>query len=155
MLMLAGQLGLVPAGGEALGFTGVRLAIAVVGNFFFGALMTLGIGLYGPCLILVSLLGLSPAAAFPIMMGACAFLMPAASARFIEAESYAPRAALGLTLGGIPAVLLAAFLVKSLSLYAVRWLVVVAVTYTAWALLASARREPAAAEAVGAVAEGT
>src|SRR5439155_24667965 len=61
----------------------------------FGALMTLGIGLYGPCMILVSLLGLTPTAAFPIMMGSCAFLMPVASARFIKLDRYDVRAALG------------------------------------------------------------
>jgi uncharacterized membrane protein YfcA len=101
--------------------------------------MTLGIGLYAPCLILVSLLGMAPTAAFPIMMGACAFLMPVASVRFIEAGSYDPRAALGLSIAGVPAVLVAAFIVKSLPLAAVRWLVVVVVVYTAFALLRSAR----------------
>jgi uncharacterized membrane protein YfcA len=117
-----------------------------VGNFVLGALMTLGIGLYGPCLILISLLGMAPSAAFPIMMGACAFLMPVASARFTKAESYDPRAAVGLALGGVPVVFAAAFLVKSLPLAAVRWLVVVVVVYTAISLLLSARAGRGAAE---------
>ena len=46
--------------------------------------MTIGIGLYAPCMIMVSLLGMNPIAAFPIMMGSCAFLMPVASLRFIR-----------------------------------------------------------------------
>ncbi len=138
-LMLASQLEIVPGGGEALALTGARLALGLVGNFVLGALMTLGIGLYGPCLILVSLLGMAPASAFPIMMGACAFLMPVASARFTKAESFDPKASLGLALGGVPAVLAAAYLVKSLPLGAVRWLVVVVVVYTAISLLLSAR----------------
>ena len=100
--------------------------------------MTIGIGLYAPCMILVSLLGMDPRAAFPIMMGSCAFLMPVAGMRFIRAGSYSPKAAVGLALGGIPAVLLAAFLVKSLPLAAVRWLVVCVVLYTAAAMLRSA-----------------
>jgi hypothetical protein len=41
--------------------------------------MMLGIGYYAPCLIMISLLGMDPKAAFPIMMGACAFLMPVGS----------------------------------------------------------------------------
>jgi uncharacterized membrane protein YfcA len=139
-LMLMSQLDLFPAGGESLGLSGARLAVGVGGSFVFGALMTLGIGFYAPCLILVSFLGMSPTAAFPIMMGACAFLMPVGSARFVRAGSYSPRAALGLTLGGIPAVLVAAFLVKSLPLAAVRWLVVIVVVYTAAAMLRSAAR---------------
>jgi uncharacterized membrane protein YfcA len=143
-LMLMTQLELVPGGGEALGLTGGRLVIGLVGNFVLGALMTLGIGLYGPCLIMISLLGMSPKSAFPIMMGACAFLMPVASARFIRAGSYDPKASLGLSTGGIPAVLLAAYLVWSLPISSVRWLVVVVVVYTAVALLRAARhaREP-------------
>ena len=133
--------GLVPGGGSALALTGSRLVIGVVVNFILGALMTLGIGLYAPCMILVSLLGLNPTSAYPIMMGSCAFLMPVASVRFIRAGSYSPRIALGLLLGGIPAVLIAAFIVKSLPLTAVRYLVVVVVLYTSINLIRAARRE--------------
>jgi len=137
-LMLMAQFDLFPAGGEALGVRGTRLGLALAGNFTFGALMTLGIGLYAPCMILVSLLGMDPKAAFPIMMGSCAFLMPVGSLRFIGAGSYSRRAALGLTLGGVPAVLLAAYVVKSLPLGAVRWLVIAVVLYTAAGLLRAA-----------------
>jgi uncharacterized membrane protein YfcA len=97
--------------------------------------MTLGIGAYAPIMILVSLLGMNPTAAFPIMMGACAFLMPTASAQFIRKQKYDLRAALGLTVGGIPGVLIAAYIVRSLPLAAVRWLVVLVVVYTAISLL--------------------
>ncbi|MFY9609777.1 MAG: sulfite exporter TauE/SafE family protein [Blastocatellia bacterium] len=137
-LMLMTQLNLFPGGGVALGLEGRRLWIGLIGNFTLGALMSLGIGLYAPCLILISLLGMAPTTAFPIMMGSCAFLMPVASARFIRKGSYDLRAALGLALGGIPAVLIAAFIVKSLPLSAVRWLVVVVVVFTAIAMLRSA-----------------
>ena len=73
------------------------------------------------------------------MMGSCAFLMPLASLRFLKAEAFSVRPALGLALGGIPAVLIAAFIVKSLPLVAVRWLVVVVVLYAAYGLLRAAR----------------
>jgi uncharacterized membrane protein YfcA len=140
-LMLMTQLNLFPAGSDALGVRGVKFVIAVGGNFMLGALMTLGIGLYAPCMILISLLGMNPTTAFPIMMGSCAFLMPVGSLRFIREQSYSLRAALGLAIGGIPGVLLAAFIVKSLPLYAVRWLVIVVVVYTAVTMLRSARAE--------------
>ena len=140
-LMLMTQLNLFPGGGEDLGVRGVRLALALGGNFMLGALMTLGIGLYAPCMILVSLLGMNPTAAFPIMMGSCAFLMPVGSLRFIRERSYSLRPALGLAIGGIPGVLLAAYIVKSLPLYAVRWLVIVVVLYTAITMLMSASSE--------------
>jgi uncharacterized membrane protein YfcA len=150
-LMLMTQLQLVPGGGDALGVRGVPLVVAIAGNLVLGALMTLGIGLYAPCMILVSLLGMSPRAAFPIMMGSCAFLMPVGGMRFIREGSYHLRAALGLTLGGLPAVLLAAYIVKELPLYAVRWLVIAVVLYTAagllWAAFRGARDEPAEAPA--------
>ena len=140
-LMLMTQLNLFPGGGEALGVRGSRLAVAIGGNFLLGALMTLGIGLYAPCMILVSLLGMNPRAAFPIMMGSCAFLMPVGSLRFIREESYSLRNALGLTLGGIPGVLIAAYIVKELPLGAVRWLVIVVVVYTAITLLMAGATE--------------
>jgi uncharacterized membrane protein YfcA len=108
--------------------------------------MTLGIGLYAPCLILVSLLGMDPRAAFPIMMGSCAFLMPIAGMRFIREGSYSLRASVVLALAGIPAVLIAAYIVKQMPLQYVRWLVVVVVVYAAGTLLRSALVERRAVE---------
>ncbi len=140
-LMLMSQLGIVPGGGTAIGLTGTRLAIGLAGNFALGVLMMLGIGLYAPCMILVSLLGMAPTAAFPIMMGSCAFLMPVSSVRFVKTQTYHVQAALGLALGGLPAVLIAAYLVESLPLGAVRWLVVFVVVYTSVNMLATAKAD--------------
>jgi uncharacterized membrane protein YfcA len=148
-LMLATQLGLMARlGGEAIGVQGARLGAGVGGNFVLGALMTLGIGLYAPCMILVSLLGMSPKVSFPIMMGSCAFLMPVGSMRFIRKDAYALRPALGLAIGGVPGVLLAAFIVKSLPLGAVRWLVIVVVVYTALTMLRTALAQPKPASTI-------
>ena len=138
VFMLMRQLNLFPPGSEEIGVRGLKLVLAIGGNFVLGALMTLGIGLYAPCMILVSLLGMSERTAFPIMMGSCAFLMPIGSLRFIREKSYSLRPALGLAIGGVPGVLLAAYIVKSLPLYAVRWLVIVVVVYTAITMLMAA-----------------
>ncbi len=140
-LFLMKQLNLFPEGGVSFSLDGTRLVIGLAGNFALGALMTLGIGLYAPCMILVSLLGMDPKAAFPIMMGSCAFLMPAGSARFISSGRYDWKAAMGLTIGGVPGVLIAAYLVKSLPLKYVIWLVIVVVLYTAAMMLRSAFKE--------------
>lgn len=137
--------GLFPGGGDALGLHGTPLVVGVLGNALLGALMTLGIGLYAPCMAMVSLLGMNPTTAFPIMMGSCAFLMPVASIRFLRTRRYDRRAAIGLALGGIPGVLLAAFLVKSLPLDAVRVLVVLVISFTAFTLWRDSRQEAAAA----------
>ena len=135
------NLGLFPAGSDAIGVTGLKLVIAVGGNFLLGALMSLGIGLYAPCMILVSLLGMSETTAFPIMMGSCAFLMPVGSLKFIKERAYSLRVALGLALGGIPGVIIAATIVKNLNLTTVRWLVIVVVLYTALTMLYAAFTE--------------
>jgi uncharacterized membrane protein YfcA len=150
LLMLMTQLQLVPGGGDTLALTGWRLGAGLAANFALGALMTLGIGLYAPCMILVSLLAMNPTAAFPIMMGSCAFLMPVASLRFMREGSFSLRSALGLLIGSLPGVLLAAFVVKSLPLGAVRWLVIVVVLYAATAMLRSAFADRAADVAVAA-----
>jgi uncharacterized membrane protein YfcA len=139
-LFLASNLDWTPGGGLALSLHGTRLLVAVAANFVLGALMMLGIGLYAPCLILVSLLGMNPLAAFPIMMGSCGLLMPVGGARFVRSGRYDLGAALGLTLGGIPGVLLAALLVKSLPLVWLRWLVLAVVVYAAIQMLRSARK---------------
>lgn len=141
VLMAMTALQLFPLGGATEGLTGAKLAIGVAGNFVLGALMMLGIGLYAPCMILVYLLGMNPAAAFPIMMGSCAFLMPISGVRFVKTRSYHVQAALGLALGGVPAALIAGLVFKSMSLDAVRWLVVAVVVYTSLNMLATARAE--------------
>jgi uncharacterized membrane protein YfcA len=140
-LFSATNLQILPGGGEAVGLEGIALAAAVVGNFILGGLMMLGIGLYAPCLLLVSLLGMSPLAAFPIMMGSCALLMPVGAYQFMRSGRFNARAALGLAVGGIPAVLIAAYIVKSLPLVWLRWLVVVIVLYAAVQMLLAARRD--------------
>ena len=138
--MLSRLLKGAPEGGTAIGLEGPMLWAAVVGNFAFGALMTIGVGAYAPIMTMIALLGMNVKSAFPIMMGSCAFLMPIAGIRFIRTEKYDPRAALGLTFAGIPAVLVAAFIVKEMSLDVVRWLVIVVVVYTALSMLWAARR---------------
>lgn len=140
-LMAGTGLNVLPGGGDTLGLSGIRLAIGLAGNFALGVLMMLGIGLYAPCMVLVSLLGMNPTAAYPIMMGSCAFLMPTCSVRFVRTRTYHVQAALGLALGAVPAVLVAAFIVRSLPLAAVRWLVVAVVVYTAANMLATVRRD--------------
>lgn len=130
--------GMLPPGGNALGLSGGVLVFAIVANFVLGALMSLGIGLYAPCLMLVSLLGMNPIAAFPIMMASCACLMPVGSLKFIRERKYDRRTAIGLAIGGIPGVLLAAFVVKSLPLQWLYWLVVIVVLYAAILMLRSA-----------------
>jgi len=146
-IMLLQLLGFVPGGGTALELTGAKLALGFGGNFILGALMTLGIGLYAPCMILISLLGMNPTAAFPIMMGSCAFLMPVGSMQFVRKNRYHLRAAIGLALGGPLAVLIAAFIVQSLPLLYVRWLVVGVVIYTASTMIRAAASERKAAVA--------
>lgn len=141
LIFMASDLEWMPVGGSALQLQGWKLAFAIVANFALGALMMLGIGLYAPCLVLVSLLGMNPLAAFPIMMGSCALLMPIGAVRFVSSGRYNHRVALGLMLGGIPAVLIAAFVVKSLPMQWLRWLVIVVVLYAAEQMLRSARRK--------------
>ena len=139
------NLSLFPAGSDAIGVRGMVLVLAVGGNFLLGALMSLGIGLYAPCMVLVSLLGMSERTAFPIMMGSCAFLMPVGSLKFIRERAYSKSVALGLALGGIPGVLVAGLIVKNLDLHTVRWLVIVVVLYTALTMLYSAFTDRGAA----------
>ena len=72
----------------AIGFTDWKLIVAIIGNFILGALMSAGVGLYAPCMAMVSLLGMNIKLAFPIMMGSSALLMPAGSVKFIKEGAY-------------------------------------------------------------------
>ena len=136
--MLSGQMNWIQNGGEAIGLSGGKLALAIGANFILGAFMTVGIGLYAPCMALVYALGMSPLVAFPIMMGSCAFLMPPASAKFIKEGAYNRKASVSMAIPGIIAVLIAAFLVKSLPLNTLRWMVIVVIIYTSLVMFKSA-----------------
>ena len=122
---------------KATGYTltGTLLYIGVGVNFLLGALMTVGVGLYSPCMALVAMLGMSTKAAFPIMMGSCAFLMPACGVTFIKEKAYNRKAAMAATLFGTVGVILAAYFVKSLPIDILRWIVVMVVVYTAVSMI--------------------
>ena len=128
--MFANKMHWIHGEGVAIGIHGWKLVIAGVVNFILGAMMTAGVGLYAPCMALVYLLGLSPQVAFPIMMGSCAFLMPPASYKFIKSGAYNKKAALGMAIPSILAVLIAAFIIKSMPLDTLRWLVLIIIVYT-------------------------
>lgn len=140
MVFAAINLGALPGGGTAMSLAGWKFGLAVGINFVLGALMSAGIGLYAPCMITLALLGMHPIAAFPIMMGACALLQPVASLRFFQTGRFAWGPSLGLAFGGVVGVLVAAYIVKSLPLIALRWLVIVVIAYAAFAMLRSATR---------------
>jgi uncharacterized membrane protein YfcA len=145
-LLIAGSvfaavnLGALPGGGLAMDLVGWKFGLAVGINFVLGALMSAGIGLYAPCMITLALLGMHPLAAFPIMMGSCALVQPVASLRFFQTGAFAWGPSLGLAFGGVFGVLVAAYIVKSLPLTALRWLVIVVILYAALAMLRSATR---------------
>jgi uncharacterized membrane protein YfcA len=133
----ATNLHLMPGGGLAYTLTGWRLAVAVAANFVLGALMSVGIGLYAPCMILVTLLGLHPLAAFPIMMGSCGLVQPTAGLQFFRSGRFGFGTSIALAVGSIPGVLLAYYVVKQLPLTWLRWLVVLVVIYAACTMLRS------------------
>jgi uncharacterized membrane protein YfcA len=141
------NLDVFPPGGTAYALSGWRFVVAVAVNFVLGALMCIGIGNYAPSIIVLSLLGMHPLAAFPIMMGTDGLVQPVASLGFFRSGRFSHGTSLGLVLGGIFGVLVAFYIVKQLPLTAMRWLIIVVVTYAAVSMLRSAylsrRTEPA------------
>lgn len=142
LIILAGLLNLMPLGGEAIGLTGWKLVLVIVMSLIFGALQTIGVGFYAPCMAMVYALGMHPATAFPIMMTATAMLMAAGGARFVKENAYDRKAAIALTVAGIAGVFIAAFIVKSLPLNVLKWVVCVVVLYTSvWMFISSRQKE--------------
>ncbi|MDP3645257.1 MAG: permease [Bacteroidota bacterium] len=138
LVILAGLLELLPLGGEANGLSGWKLLLIIVMSFIFGALQTIGIGFYAPCMAMVYALGMHPLTAFPLMMTSTALLMLAGSSRFIKENAYDRKTAIALTFAGTAGVFLAAFVVKSLPLIVLKWIVCVVVFYTSVVMFKSA-----------------
>ncbi|MGX7024257.1 sulfite exporter TauE/SafE family protein [Vagococcus hydrophili] len=125
-----GWLAMLGDGNTATALTGGKLIIGIVGNFIFGALMTIGVGLYAPCMAMVYLLGLQPIVAMPIMMASCAGLMPVASAEFIKTGDYSRKAVIGITIGGIIGVIIAANVVTNIPMDILTWIIICVIIYT-------------------------
>ena len=136
LLIAAGLYGLtnlhmMPGGGTASTLPMTLTIIAIVANFLFGVLLNFGVGNYAPTLVMFSLMGMDPRLVFPIMATGGALTVAGAGARHIAIGEIDMRIVIGLTLGGIPAVLVAAFLVKQMPLEMLRWLVIIVVLYAA------------------------
>lgn len=139
-LFLAGMLGVMPLGGNAIGLHGGKLIAAAVIFVILGGLMTAGVGLYAPAMIVVSLMGMNPATAFPIMMGSCALLMPVAGIKFIKEDSYAKKNSLFIAIAGLVGVFCAYKFFTGLPLDYLKWLVVIVVFLTAIMMLLDASK---------------
>ncbi len=138
VLFLLSVLKIMPIGGEALGLSGVKLIVSIVLFFILGALMTAGIGLYAPAMVVVYSMGMAPLAAFPIMMGSCALLMPVASAKFIKENAHARKNSFLIAVSGLVGVFIAAKFVTGLPIEQLKILVIVVVTVTAFMMLKAA-----------------
>lgn len=137
-LFTAGVLGIMPLGGTARGLAGSKLIIATIIFFVLGALMTAGIGLYAPAMVVVYSMGMDPAAAFPIMMGSCALLMPVASAKFIKEDNYAKLNSIVIAVTGLLGVIVAKMFFNGLDVNQLKILVIVVVSVTGIIMLRSA-----------------
>ena len=122
--------------GTAMSLRGIKLVIAVVGNFVFGALMSIGVGLYAPCMAMVLALGMDAGCAFPAMMGSCAYLMAFGNGpKFIAEGRYDMFASWMQAIFGACGVFVAYLFVESLSLNTLTKVIVVIVYFTAFLYL--------------------
>lgn len=146
-LLMAGMfyslsnLGLMPAGGSATSLPLSLSIVVVLAHLLFGALLSFGVGNYAPTLAMLSLMGMDPRLSFPIMAAAAGFAGTTASVQCIRKIRVDMRIVLGLLVGAIPAVLVAAFIVKEMPLTYLRWLVVAVVSYAGLTLLYAATRK--------------
>jgi uncharacterized membrane protein YfcA len=133
----------MPVGGDAAGLPVPLTIVAVAASFVFGVLLNFGVGNYAPTLAMLSLMGMNPRLAFPVMAFGAALAGAAASSRLVKLVDLDLRIVISLAAGSVPGVLIAAFIVKEMPLTMLRWLVVVVVTYAAISLLFTAFRKPA------------
>jgi len=149
------NLNMFPGGGTATALpTGLTIA-AIAANFGFGVLLNFGVGNYAPTLVMLSLMGMNPRVCFPIMATGAALMGAGAGIRHIQMGTVDLKVVAGLAIGGIPAVVVAAFVVKSMPLELLRWLVIIVVVYAAAILFRAAiagRREHDAEPATASIA---
>lgn len=141
VLMVCNMMGWMPGGGDANGLSGIKLVVLLIAEFIFGALISFGLGNYAPTMVVVCLLGMSPLVAFPMMMCSAATGLSTAAIGFMKQGNYHKGACVGNIIGGAIGVLIAAYLVKSLPLTILKWLVVVVAIYTSFTLFKSSGKK--------------
>ncbi|OGT08486.1 MAG: hypothetical protein A2V89_04675 [Gammaproteobacteria bacterium RBG_16_37_9] len=132
------QLDFIPADyAGAIGLTGIKLVIAILASAIIGALGALGIGGYAPLLALALTLGLSSRAMFPIMSSSAALGGGFASIKFFKTGAYDRKASLAMTIVALLGVVIAAYIVKTLPLNILTWVVIGVIYYTAVSIFMS------------------
>lgn len=135
VVLILGIAGMMNFGGEEIGLTGWKLALIIAISFVMGGLMTIGIGIYAPLLATVSLLGMDPLVAYPIMLGCCAYLIPVAAIRFCqdsiksEKPTYDRKIAVFTNTIGLIGPAIAMVFLVSLPMYWLKILVAIVVAY--------------------------
>ncbi len=142
LLMLGSKFGILPAGGDAIGLTGIKLMIACVGNFILGVALNFSIGNFTPCMCMVYMLGMSPLVSFPIMMCTGAISTPTTGLMSLKEGLIDRHAVMGLTVGGMFGVAIAVYVVKSMSISTLQWIVIAVVLYTSATMFRRATRKP-------------
>jgi uncharacterized membrane protein YfcA len=135
-LLLLNKFGLYPSGGEATGLHGAKLIAAAVLSLVYGALNNVGIGSYALTMATVYAFGLNPNVAFPIMMGGCTFSVPVGSMQFVKYDAYSRKMTLLTSTAGLVGVLVAVYIVKSLNVSMLQWVVAVVILYAAISMIA-------------------
>ena len=132
------NLHLMPPGGTASGLPFSLTLFAIAANFAFGVLLNFGVGNYAPSLLMFSMMGMDPRLCFPIMAAGAGLAAAAAGIRHINYGEINLKVVTGMAIGGIPAVFVAAFIVKTMPMEVLRWLVMMIVVYAAVMMLRSA-----------------
>ena len=144
-LFLGAKLGILPGGGMAVGLVGTKLVIACICNFILGFTLCFGIGNYAPCMCIVYFLGMSPLVAFPIMMCSGAMVSPTTGILNIKAGNVNRNAIMGMAAGGVIGVAIAVYIVKSMPISVLQWLVIAVVLYSSVTMVIRASKNKAAA----------
>lgn len=139
MFIFINQLNLIENQGNQFALTGIQLFFGTVGMFFIGAGMCMGIGMFAPGMALLYLLGMSPIAVLPILMGCCAFVMATCGYNFMKNNAYEVKNSTGLSIGYTIGVLIASFIVISIDVSILKWIIIIAILYASISLLLSAK----------------
>ncbi len=128
--IIAAKFHWMPSGGSAIELHGIKLVIASLCLFLFGALNNVGIGSYPLTMATLYALGMSPLVTFPIMMGACAFSTSIGSIQFIKYGEYSRKITLFTSIFGVIGVLIAVYLINNLNVLLLQWILAAILFYT-------------------------
>ncbi len=141
VLLFATEAGLLNISGDAAALSGMKLFITAIAMTIAGALTAACVGLYATSQAILFLAGISPLAAFPIMMAAGALQQPLLAITFLTKNKVPVKETLIVSITGLIGIAIGLPLITSVSIHFLHYLLICVLLYNIFSIASSLKQD--------------